>query len=386
MTNPLFANMPVTIFEEMSGLARAHGAINLGQGFPDEPGPLAVREAAAYASVHLDNQYPSSRGTPELRRAVAGFYRRQGLDLNPETEVTVTSGATEALAASILALVQSGDEVVLFQPLYDAYAPLIRLAGGVPKLIRLSPPGWTLPMEEVAAAFTPKTRAVILNTPTNPTGAVWRRDELEAIAKLCIQHDAVAICDEVWEAVVFGQTHVPMLALPGMRERTVKIGSAGKLFALTGWKVGWMLASPELTKVLARAHQFLTFTTPPNLQHAVAHGLENCEDWFKAMPEMLAASRDHMGRRLQSEGLVSLATDGTYFMCVDLAASGVGEGDRAFCLRAVKEAGVAAIPLSAFYETDPVTSIIRLCFAKKSETIDEGVARLARGRELSRNR
>jgi N-succinyldiaminopimelate aminotransferase len=385
MTNPLFANMPVTIFEEMSGLAREHGAINLGQGFPDEPGPLAVREAAAHASIHLDNQYPSSRGTPELRKAVAGFYRRQGLDLNWETEVTVTSGATEALAAAILALVQAGDEVILFQPLYDAYAPLIRLAGGTPRLIALTPPDWSLPMEAVAAAFSSRTRAVILNTPTNPTGVVWSRGELEAVAKLCIAHDVIAICDEVWEAVVFDKPHLPMLALPGMRERTVKIGSAGKLFALTGWKVGWMLAAPELTRVLARAHQFLTFTTPPNLQHAVAYGLENCAPWFEEMPKALAASRDHIEQRLQHEGLAPLKTGGTYFMCVDLKASGIEAPDRAFSLRAVRETGIAAIPVSAFYEADPVTSIIRLCFAKRRATIDEGVARLVKARDFLRN-
>ncbi len=388
MVNPLFANMALTIFDEMSSLARAHDAINLGQGFPDEPGPLAVLEKAAYAVVHLNNQYPPSRGLPELRQAVAGFYQRQGLSLDWQTQVTITSGATEAVASALLALLEPGDEVVMFQPLYDAYAPLVKLAGGVIKLVNLKPPGWGFDREMLEAAFSDKTRVVIVNTPNNPTGVIFGEAELSLIAEFCVRHGAVALCDEVWEGTVFapGAVHRPLLAYPGMAERCVKIGSAGKLFALTGWKVGWLIAGPELSAILARAHQYITFTTPPNLQHAVAYGLANCEDWFSAMPKTLARSRDRLKASLEKEGFVVLDCQGTYFLNVDLAASGIAMNDREFCLRAVKEAGIAAIPLSSVYEADAVTSMIRLCFAKKDETLDEGARRLAKARDLFRNR
>ncbi|MES2722882.1 MAG: aminotransferase [Pseudomonadota bacterium] len=386
MAHPVFANLPTTVFEEMSGLARELGAINLGQGFPDDAGPLAIRQKAADEVLNGYNQYPPMAGLPQLREAVAGHYRRsQGLDLDWKTEVTITSGATEALAAAFLALVQPGDEVVVFQPVYDAYLPLIRRAGGVPKLVRLEPPHWRFDRAMLEAAFTDKTRFVVLNNPINPAGVVLPREDLELLAGFCVAHDVTAICDEVWEQVVFdGAAHIPLMSLPNMRERTVKIGSAGKMFGLTGWKVGFLCAAPELTHALARAHQFLTFTTPPNLQAAVAFGLDNPGDWFTAMPAGLQRSRDRLGAGLSREGFKVLASQGTYFLNVDLAASGVSEPDRAFALRAVKAAGVAAIPVSALYETDPVTSILRLCFSKGDATLDSGVERLARARELSR--
>lgn len=386
MAHPVFANLPTTVFEEMSGLARELGAINLGQGFPDDPGPLAIRQKAAEEVLNGYNQYPPMAGLPGLRQAVAGHYgRTQGLDLDWKTEVTITSGATEALAATFLALIQPGDEVVVFQPVYDAYLPLIRRAGGVPKLVRLEPPNWRFNRAMLEAAFTDRTRFVVLNNPINPAGVVLPREDLELLAEFCIAHDAVAICDEVWEQVVFdGAQHIPLMSLPKMRERTVKIGSAGKMFGLTGWKVGFLCAAPELTHALARAHQFLTFTTPPNLQAAVAFGLDNPGDWFSAMPAGLARSRDRLAAGLTAQGFKVLASQGTYFLNVDLAASGVTEPDRAFALRAVKEAGVAAIPVSALYEEDPVTSILRLCFSKGDATLDSGVERLAKARDLSR--
>ena len=386
MAHPVFANLPTTVFEEMSGLARELGAINLGQGFPDDPGPLAIRQKAADEVLNGYNQYPPMAGLPQLREAVAGHYHRsQGLDLDWKTEVTVTSGATEALAATFLALVEPGDEVVVFQPVYDAYLPLIRRAGGVPKLVRLEPPHWRFDRAMLEAAFTDKTRFVVLNNPINPAGVVLPREDLELLAGFCVAHDVTAICDEVWEQVVFDRAaHIPLMSLPNMRARTVKIGSAGKMFGLTGWKVGFLCAAPELTHALARAHQFLTFTTPPNLQAAVAFGLDNPGDWFTAMPAGLQRSRDRLGEGLTREGFKVLASQGTYFLNVDLAASGVIEPDRAFALRAVKEAGVAAIPVSALYEADPVTSILRLCFSKGDATLDSGVERLARARELSR--
>lgn len=388
MANPIFANLPTTIFEEMSGLARTLGAVNLGQGFPDDPGPQAIREKAADALLNGYNQYPPMAGIPELRQAVAGHYdRTQGLDLDWQAEVTVTSGATEALAAAFFGLIEAGDEVVVFQPVYDAYLPLIRRAGGVPRLVRLKPPHWRFDRVMLEAAFTEKTRFVVLNNPLNPAGSVLPAEDLALLAEFCVAHDVTAICDEVWEQVVFGNAvHRPLMAFPGMRERTVKVGSAGKMFGLTGWKVGFLCAAPELTHALARAHQFLTFTTPPNLQAAVAWGLETGEAWFREMPRALERSRDRLAEGLRREGFAVLPCQGTYFLNVDLAASGVDEPDRDFALRAVKEAGVATIPVSALYEADPVTSILRLCFPKRDEVLDAGVERLAKAREISRGR
>ncbi len=386
MANPIFANLPTTVFEEMSGLARTLGAINLGQGFPDDLGPEAIRAKAADAVLNGYNQYPPMRGLPELRQAVARHYARtQHLDLDWENEVTITSGATEALTASFLALIQPGDEAVLFQPLYDSYAPMIRLAGGVPRLVRLSPPDWRFDRAMLEAALTTRTRFVVLNNPINPAGVVLPDEDLALLAEFCVRFNVTAICDEVWEQVVFGNArHRPLIAYPGMRGRTVKIGSAGKMFGLTGWKVGFLCAAPDLTHSLARAHQFLTFTTPPNLQAAVAWGLENAGDWFSTMPRDLDASRDRLVEGLRREGFAVLSSQGTYFLNIDLPASGVALADRAFCLRAVHEAGVAAIPVSAFYEEDPVTTIVRLCFSKADAVLDEGVARLSKARDLSR--
>jgi len=386
MANPIYAALPTTIFEVMSGLARESGAINLGQGFPDEAGPEAIRRHAAEAVLNGYNQYPPMAGLPELREAAARHYARfQGLDLDWKGEVTITSGATEALACAFLALIEPGDEVVLFQPVYDAYLPMVRRAGAVAKLVTLRPPHWRFDRDALEAAFSARTRLVVLNNPLNPTASVCPEADLTLLAEFCVRFDAVAVCDEVWEQVVFvGARHRPLMAFPGMRERTVKIGSAGKMFALTGWKVGFLMAAPALTQVLAKAHQFLTFTTPPNLQAAVAWGLANSDEWFAAMPADLARSRDRLAGALTKEGFAVLESAGTYFLNVDLAASGVSERDMDFCLRAVKEAGVAAIPVSAFYETNPVTSIIRLCFSKRDETLDEGARRLAKARNLWR--
>ena len=386
MGDPILADLPVTVFEEMSGLARDHRAVNLGQGFPDDPGPHAIRAKAADAVLNGYNQYPPMSGLPELRRAVAGHYARsQGLDLDWAAEVTITSGATEALAAAFLGLIAPGDEVVVFQPFYDAYLPLIRRAGGVPRLVRLAPPHWRFDRAMLDEAFTPRTRFVVLNNPVNPTGVVLPAEDLALLAEFCVAHDVTAICDEVWEQVVFAPArHLPLMGFPGMRERCVKIGSAGKMFGLTGWKVGFACAAPRLTRALAGAHQFLTFTTAPNLQTAVAWGLEHGGDWFTEMPAALMASRDRLAGGLSREGFAVLPSQGTYFLTVDLAASGVERDDRAFALHAVSQAGVAAIPVSAFYEDRPVTTILRLCFSKREATLDEGVARLARARDLAR--
>ena len=313
----------------------------------------------------------------------AHYARRQGLELDWAGEVTITSGATEALACAILALVSPGDEVVMFQPLYDAYAPMVRRAGGVPRLVRLQPPHWRFTRADLEAAFSDRTALVMLNNPLNPTATLCPEADLALLAEFCVRFDAVGVCDEVWEAVVFdGRVHHPLMAQPGMRERCVKIGSAGKLFGLTGWKVGFVCAAPALTSVIAKAHQFLTVTTPPNLQTAVAWGLDNPGDWFETMPADLQRSRDRLAAALRAEGFVVLDSQGTYFLNIDLPGSGIAADDRTFCLRAVQEAGVAAIPVSAFSEADPVTTIVRLCFAKRDETLDAGAERLAKARTL----
>lgn len=382
--NPLYANLPTTIFEKMSALARETGAINLGQGFPDAGWPRDVLEAGARALTEGYNQYPPMPGIPELRQAIADHYRRhQGIDLDWQTEITVTSGATEALAASIMALVSPGDEVLMIQPMYDAYLPMVRQAGGVPKLIRLEPPQWRLTEAALAEAFTPRTRIVLLNNPLNPTATMFSDEELALLARFVIAHDAVVISDEVWEHVVFdGRAHSPIMAQSGMRERTVKIGSGGKIFSLTGWKVGWMCAAPRLSQVLARAHQFLTFTTPPNLQAAIAYGLGKTDDYFTTMRADFARSRDRLASGLEAAGWKTLPSAGTYFLSVDLAASGIALDDVSFCDRLAREGDVVAIPVSAFYAEAPVTSVVRFCFAKTDATIDAALERMAKARAL----
>ena len=374
--NPVFAAQPTTIFEAMSALARETGAINLGQGFPDDPGPDDVRAKAAEALLHGYNQYPPMMGLPELRQAVADHYRRfQGLDLDPMTSVMVTSGATEALAAALMGILCDGDEVVLFQPMYDAYLPLVERAGGIARFVTLRPPHWRFTEEDLAAAITPRTKAIVFNNPLNPTGTVFAREDLELLARACVKNDVIAICDEVWEHLIFDRlAHIPLMALPGMAERTVKISSAGKIFSLTGWKVGLVMAAPDLMKVLGKAHQFLTFTTAPNLQVAVAHGLAKEAPYFDGVRAAFQRSRDRFTDGLVARGFDILPSMGTYFVCADI--SKLGETDVDFCQRLVRERGVAAIPVSAFYAQDKVTSAVRFCFAKKDETLDAALARL----------
>jgi len=382
--NPVFSGLPTTIFEEMSGLARELGAVNLGQGFPDSRGPDDVRARAADFILNGHNQYPPMLGLPELRAAISAHYRRfQGLDLNPDTQVVVTAGATEALAASILALITPGDEVVLFQPMFDVYLPLVLQAGGVPRFVSLQPPEWDMTEAELAAAFSPKTKLVIFNSPQNPAAVVYGEDQLALLADFCKRFDAIALCDEVWEHVIFdGRRHIPLYGLPGMAERCVKIGSGGKIFSLTGWKVGWACAPPHLAAVIAKAHQFITFTVAPATQAAVAYGLGKDDSYFKDLGSNFQVSRDRLATGLIEAGYVVLPSQGTYFLNVDLAASGIALDDRSFCLRAVREAGIAAIPVSAFYAEAPVTTIVRLCLAKKDETLDAGIERLATARRL----
>lgn len=381
VAHPVFADIPVTIFETMSGLAREHGALNLGQGFPDDQGPEDLRRLAAEALMTGSNQYAPSRGLPELRHAVVEHYARlQGVDLSFDG-VLVTSGATEAIAASISAFVQTGDEVLIFEPAYDAYRPLIERAGGVAVAVRLEPPLWRLTAEAIEAAITPRARMVVFNNPHNPTARAFDADEVGLLARACVAHDLIAISDEVWEHVVFdGRRHRSLIAEPGMATRTLKIGSAGKMFGMTGWKIGFVCGDPALVGPVAKAHQFLTFATPPNLQFAVAAGLAWPEDRFVEMRAGLQRSRDRLASGLADQGFILTPGEGTYFLNIDLAASGVILPDRDFSLRTVAGFGVASIPLSAFLSGEPTGAVARLCFAKGDVVLDQAVERLGRAR------
>jgi len=381
--NPLYETMATSVFERMSGLAARHAAINLGQGFPDFGWPEAIIDAAALALKDGSNQYPPSRGLPQLREAIAAHYARQHGEPLDAGQICVTSGATEAIGAAILAAVTPGDEVIVFTPAYDCYAPMIRRAGGVVREIALQPPGWRIDRDALAAAVGASTRVLILNNPHNPTGRLFDADELAIVAELAREHDLIVISDEVWEHILLdGQRFTPLASLPGMAERTIKAGSAGKIFSLTGWKVGWLVAAPQMASVAARAHQFLTFATAPNLQAAVAFGLNDGDAWIAPMRQAFAAARDRMAAGLRGAGYAVLDAASTYFQCVDLKASGIALDDESFARLAVEQAGVAVVPLSPFAETGPPRHLVRLCFAKRNETIDAGIAAMARAREL----
>ena len=381
--NELLSGIGTTVFTVMSALAVQHGAINLGQGFPDTDGPADVLEAAAAALHDGRNQYPPLTGVPELRSAVAAINARfYGLDVDPATEVVVTSGATEAITASLMALLNPGDEVVLIEPLYDTYLPIVRMLGAIPRLVRLQPPKWELPRAELAAAFGPKTKAILLNTPMNPTSKVFTAAELAFIADLLVKHDAYAVCDEVYEHLTYdGWRHIPLMTLPGLRERCLRIGSAGKTFSLTGWKVGYITAPAPLALLAARAHQNLTFTTPPNLQRAVAVGLAKDDAYFAGLSGALEAKRDRLAAGLAAIGFGVLPSQGSYFVSADFSPLGFAGDDVAFCRHITEAAKVTAIPLSAFYDAagGPAPGhYARFAFCKADAILDEAVARLQR--------
>lgn len=379
--NSILSSYGTTIFEVMSRLADQHKAVNLGQGFPDGNGPPDVVAAAADYLAQGWNQYPPMPGLPPLRQALAAHNQRfYGLEVDWATETLVTSGATEALAACLFGLLEPGDEVVLFQPLYDSYVPIIRRAGAIPRFVSLKAPDWSFTAEDLDAAFSDKTKLVLINNPQNPAGKVWDRAELALLASRIIAHDALALCDEVYEHLVFdGRRHVPLMTLPGMRERTLRIGSAGKTFSLTGWKVGYVTAPAALLGPVIKAHQFLTFTTPPNLQHAVALGLSKPDGYFTGLAGDMQARRDRLSAGLAAAGLVVLPCAGTYFLTVDLTASGIAERDVDFCRRLTEQVGVTAIPISAFFEVDAPTHLVRFCFCKRDAVLDEAVRRLTAG-------
>jgi aspartate/methionine/tyrosine aminotransferase len=375
--NPVFGNLPTTIFTTMSALAVEHGAINLGQGFPDEDGPLAIREAASRALIEGPNQYPPMRGRIELRRAIAGHAKRfYDLGFDPETDIVVTSGATEALSASIMALAGEGGEIVLIEPAYDSYRPIAEAVGARVRSVTLKPPHWRLTEEALAAAFTPNTRAIVINSPLNPIGRVFDRGELELLAKFLERFDAHAICDEVYEHLVFdGREHIPLATLPGMRKRAVRVGSSGKMFSLTGWKVGWVSGDASLMRAVANAHQFLTFTTSPALQLGVAHALEKETAYTLALTKELQGKRDILAKGLAQMGFEILRCEGTYFLTADFRGLS-NESDTEFCERIVREAKVAMIPLSFFFTGGKPDTMVRFAFCKKREVLEESLGRL----------
>ena len=377
--NSILSGYGVTVFETMSRLSIETGAINLGQGFPDEDGPEEIRRLAAEAAIEGPNQYPPMLGIPELRQAVANHNKRfYGLDVDWQTEVMISSGATEGLADCMLALIEPGDEVVLIEPLYDCYLPMVRRAGGVPKLVRIEPPDWKLPRRALEEAFSDKTKLILLNSPHNPAAKVFSLDELEFIASLVQKHDAYAICDEVYEHLVFdGKPHIPLMKLPGMRERCVRLGSAGKTFSMTSWKVGYMTAPAHLLGAISKAHQFVTFTTPSCLQRAVAAGLEQEETYFAGLCAQQQSKRDRIQGALEAIGFETMKTEGTYFLSVDIRSVGFEGDDVAFCEHIIRKAGVAAIPMSAFYQDDGVRHFARFCFCKKDHVLDAAAQALS---------
>ncbi len=386
MGNSVFDACGTSIFEEMSRLANDVSAVNLGQGFPEGLEPDAVIEAAIQALRDGPHQYPPMLGLPALRQAVAESAGRfHGLDVDWEREVLVTSGATEALADAFFGLLNPGDEVIVIEPAYDSYPVIIRRAGAVPIPIPLAPPNWELPRDRLEAAITSRTRAIVVNTPMNPIGKIFDDGDLQFLAGLMLRHDLVAIADEVYEHLVFdGRRHNTLFALPEVRDRVVRIGSAGKTFSVTGWKVGYVTADARLLAPIIRAHQFVTFTTPPALQAAVAFGLRLPSQYFDGLRTALEERRNLLADGLGEIGFDVGDVAATYFAVAGVEAFDAGVDDYEFCRRLTLEAGVTAVPLSSFYGDRSVRSHIRFCFAKKRETLDAALARLAAWRERAR--
>ena len=369
-----------TIFTEMTRLALQHGAVNLAQGFPDFAGPAFAKDAAVRA-IHADhNQYARMQGVPALVEAIAESVRaRTGLSYDPMTEVVVTCGATEAIAATMLSLVEPGDEVVLFEPYYDSYRACVAMAGGVPRFVTLRAPDFRWAPGAVAAAFSPRTKLVLVNTPHNPTGRVLTRAELQEIADECVRHDALCVTDEVYDRLVFEGEHVPMATLPGMRDRTITLNSTGKTFSLTGWKIGWATAPAHLVKAVTTAHQFLTFAVATPFQHAAAEALRAPASYYDEFLRDYRERRDFLVTALRDAGFAVTVPQGTYFAMADIRPLG-WDDDVEFCRHLVEKVGVAAIPPTAFYENKGEGRFLtRWAFCKRMETLRAGVGRLQRG-------
>ena len=373
-----FRAFGTTIFAEMSALAAATGAINLGQGFPDEDGPSEVLEAAVDAIRSGHNQYPPGIGIPELREAVADHQRRfYGIEVDPDDEVLVTAGATEAITAAVIALCEAGDEVILFEPFYDSYKAAVAIAGARPVAVPLEPPDWKFDPDRLAAAVTNNTRLVLVNTPHNPTGSVLSNDQLEDIARICRDRDLLALTDEVYEHLIFDGTHVPLSTLPGMAERTLTVSSAGKTFSVTGWKVGWVYGPAELVSAVRTVKQFLTYVNAGPFQPAVATGLGLPDSYFKGAASALRERRDILCAGLEAAGLGVSPPEATYFVVANISPLGERDG-RDFCLSLPARCGVVAVPASAFYD-DPTAPrpLVRFAFCKRREVLEEAARRLA---------
>ena len=366
-----------TIFAEMSALAAKTGAINLGQGFPDTDGPREIAELAIAAIRDGHNQYPPGLGIKKLRDAISHHQMRfYGLEFDSETEVLVTAGATEAIAASLLAICEQGDEIITFEPYYDSYAASIALAGGVRRVITLNTPDYSFSIDDLEKLITAKTKAILLNSPHNPTGKVFTHNELSQIANLCIEHDLVAICDEVYEHLVFEGQHIPLIQYPGMRDRTIQISSAGKTFSFTGWKIGWVCAQPALLDTVRTAKQFLTYVNGAPFQHAIAEALNLPDLYFDNFLEDMRVKRDCLSQGLEKAGLTTFTPQGTYFVTADIESLGYEDGKQ-FCLDLPVQCGVVAVPNVVFYDSkDLGSTLIRFAFCKRLDVLEEAVERL----------
>jgi N-succinyldiaminopimelate aminotransferase len=375
---PRLAPFTSTIFAEMTALATRTGAVNLGQGFPDTDGPAGMLSAAQEAIAGGVNQYPPGPGRPELRAAIAAQRAGYGIEFDPDTEVLVTVGATEAIAAALLALVDAGDEVILFEPYYDSYAAAVALAGATRRVVSLvDGDRFSVDLDAVRAVITPKTRAILVNSPHNPTGTVFTREEMAGIAALCVEHDLIAITDEVYEAMTFdGSAHLPLCTFPGMAERTVTISSAGKMFNCTGWKIGWVCAPAPLVSAVRAAKQFLTFVGGAPFQPAVAYALEHEMAWVRRLREDLAVKRSRLSAGLAEAGFAVRPSYGTYFVCADVRPLGFADGAE-LCWQLPEKIGVAAVPVQVFTDhPDRWKHIVRFAFCKRDEVLDEAIERL----------
>ena len=372
--------MGTTIFAEMSALAATTGAVNLGQGFPDTDGPREIAAAAASAIMEgRGNQYPPGAGVPELRQAIAAHQKRfYGFDLDPETQVLVTAGATEAIAAALLALMEPGDEAIAFEPYYDSYAASVAMAGGTRVPVTLRPPDFRPDLDALRAAITPRTRLILLNTPHNPTGLVFTPEELAVVAELACEHDLLVISDEVYEHMVFEGAHLPIMSLPGMAERTVTISSAAKTFSFTGWKIGWVTGGPEIVRAVRTVKQFLTYVSGGPFQYAVAEALALPDSYYASVAGDLRPKRDFFCDGLAAAGFEVYRPAGTYFVTTDVRPLGYTDGMR-FCRELPERAGVVAIPSVVFYDNvDVGRPQVRFAFCKKQDVLAEALARLAR--------
>jgi N-succinyldiaminopimelate aminotransferase len=367
-----------SVFAEMTTLARLHGAVNLGQGYPDFDGPDFVKRAAIAALRAGHNQYAPMPGLPALQEAVAEHQKRfYGIDHDPSAEITIHAGATEALCATLAALLDRGDEAIVFEPFYDAYLPGIALAQAKARVVPLAPPEFRLDPKALEAAVGPRTRLLVLNSPGNPSGRVLTREELAGVAAVCVRRDLLVVTDEVYEHIVFDGAHVPIASLPGMRDRTVTVSSAGKAFSLTGWKIGWTCAAPALAAAVRSVHQFVTFAVATPFQHAMASALKAPDEYYARLRAEYLARRDRLCEGLADVGFAVRRPEGTYFALADIRPLGYDE-DETFCRTLVERVGVAAIPVSAFVAEKRVRHLVRFAFCKDDATLDEGLRRLRR--------